>query len=84
MRETIVSHASLCTGCRACEVACGFRRTMKMDPFRSSVEIEKDEAEGKFHIHVQESCDVCQDLEVPACIQICQVRALSLGRKFAQ
>ena len=84
LKEVIVSQSSLCTGCRACEVACGFHRTMRMDPSRSSIEIEKDETVGKFHIHLLESCDVCPDLEVPACIEICDVRALSLGRKFAQ
>ncbi len=81
--ETILTHSSLCTGCRACEVACGFRATGEMDPSRSCVTVEKDEATGKMEISIREDCDVCRDLETPFCLQVCQPRALSLGRKIA-
>jgi len=81
-REVILTRASVCTGCRACEVSCGFHHTAKMDPNSASIHIEKDEIRGGFHIFIDESCDICKELELPACIQICIPRALSLGRKF--
>lgn len=78
--ETILTHPSLCTGCRACEVACGFRRTKEMDPSRSCIRAQKDQTTGKMKITISESCDLCRDQEVPFCLQVCQPRALSLGR----
>ena len=79
--ETILIHPSLCTGCRACEVACGFRSTRDMDPSRSCISVQKDEATGKMKISIGEDCDICGDQETPFCLQVCHPRALSLGRK---
>lgn len=81
LREIIVPLSSLCTGCRACEVACGFHHTSNMHPHHSSIHVERQEPWGTFHVTLDESCDVCPRLEIPACIQICGVRALTLGRK---
>jgi Fe-S-cluster-containing dehydrogenase component len=80
--ETIRIDASLCTGCRACELACGFRWTKEMDPSRACISVRRDEAGGRMKIAIRECCDVCRNLEVPFCIQVCQPRALSLGRKL--
>lgn len=81
-REIILINPSLCTGCRACEVACGFRRTKEMDPSQGLIRVGKDEATGKREITIGEKCDACRDLEEPFCLQVCQPRALSLGRKL--
>ncbi len=79
--ETILIHSSLCTGCRACEVSCGFRSTKEMDPSRACIAVQKEELTGKMEIHISENCDVCRDQEAPFCLQVCHARALSLGRK---
>ena len=79
--ETILIHSSLCTGCRSCEAACGFRWTKEMDPSRACITVKKDEATGRMNISISEDCDVCGDQETPFCIQVCHPRALSLGRK---
>jgi len=79
--ETILTHSSLCTGCRACEAACGFRLTKEMDPSRACISVKKDNATGRMEISISENCDVCRDEEIPFCLQVCHPRALSLGRK---
>jgi Fe-S-cluster-containing dehydrogenase component len=79
--ETILVDPSLCTGCRACEVACGFRWTKEMDPSRASIYVQRDESTAKMRVTLRESCDVCADQDIPLCLQVCQPRALSLGRK---
>jgi Fe-S-cluster-containing hydrogenase component 2 len=35
-------------------------------------------------VKIHASCDVCQEREIPMCIQVCNPRALSLGRRLAQ
>lgn len=79
--ETILTHSPFCTGCRACEVACGFRLTKEMDPSRACISVKKDKTTGRMEISISENCDVCRDEEIPFCLQVCHPRALSLGRK---
>ena len=82
--ETILVHSQLCTGCRACELACGFRRTKQMNPSQASIVVRRDDHTGKIEVKIHANCDVCQEREIPMCIQVCNPRALSLGRRLAQ
>ncbi len=78
--ETILFHSPLCTGCRSCEIACGFHMTGEMDPSRSCLTVEKDSS-GHFEMTLHQKCDLCPGLEIPFCLQVCQAGALRLGRK---
>ena len=82
--ETILVHSQLCTGCRACELACGFRWTKQMNPSQASIGVRRDDHTGMVSVKIQASCDVCREREIPMCIQVCNPRALSLGRKLVQ
>ncbi len=79
--ETILTDVRVCTGCLACELACGFRWTKKMDPARSSIRVRRDESSGRMGIEVLPSCDACRGTETPSCVAVCAPRALSLGRR---
>lgn len=81
LAETILFYSQNCTGCRACEVACGFHWTHQMDPSQSSIMIQRDDRLGRIEAEIRENCDRCPDKEIPLCIQVCSPRALSLGRK---
>ena len=82
--EMILADTQLCTGCRSCELACGFRRTKQMDPSQSSIQVKRDNHTGKTSVEFLGNCDVCQDREIPVCIEVCSPRALSLGRKWTK
>lgn len=81
--EAIFTDSRLCTGCRACEVACSLRRTRQQDPYQSLITVRRDDSLGTVEIEVSESCDVCVDREMPLCIEVCFPRALYLGRKIS-
>lgn len=81
--EALFADSRLCTGCRACEVACSLRRTRQQDPYQSLITVKRDDSSGSVEIEVSERCDVCADREVPLCIGICFPKALYLGRKVS-
>jgi Fe-S-cluster-containing dehydrogenase component len=81
--ETILAHAKACTTCLACELACGFRWSKKMDPARSTIRVRRSNATGLVDIQILEGCDACRGAETPLCVQVCAPRVLSLGRKRA-
>jgi Fe-S-cluster-containing hydrogenase component 2 len=83
-KEIIQVHVPSCTGCRSCELACGFHWTKQMDPSRSSIRIKKDSETGKIEVKIANTCNVCRDRETPMCVEVCSPRALSLGRKFTK
>ena len=78
--ETILANAQACTSCLACELACGFRWTKKMDPSRSEIRVRRIESTCLVEIEVLAGCDACRGTEVPLCVAVCQPRVLSLGR----
>jgi Fe-S-cluster-containing dehydrogenase component len=79
--ETILAQAQACTACMACELACGFRWSKKMDPSRSTIRVRRDDATGLVDIRVLEGCDACIGVETPFCVAVCAPHVLSLGRK---
>lgn len=79
--ETILAATRACTACMACELACGFRWSKKMDPSRSTIRVHRDDATGLVDIQVLDGCDACSGVETPFCVSACAPRVLSLGRK---
>jgi carbon-monoxide dehydrogenase iron sulfur subunit len=66
----IAIHPKMCTGCRACEIACVFRREEAFGTSSARVRIVKEEAEGA---DIPFLCQLC---ETPACVAACPPRAL--------
>jgi len=70
-----------CGGCKTCELACSFKHKQEFWPSISSIEIiTKGEDYRYFVMLVEESddqriaCDGCKDLDVPMCVQHCEMR----------
>lgn len=78
--ETILADARACTACMACELACGFRWSKKMDPSHSTIRVQRNDTNGLVDIRVLEGCDACRGVETPFCVAVCAPRVLSLGR----
>jgi len=79
--ETILADTRACTGCLACELACGFRWSKKMDPAHATIRVRRDDATGLVGIAILERCDTCRGIETPLCVAICAPRVLSIGRR---
>ena len=69
--KAITSNPSLCTGCRACEMACSFAHTDTFSPDLSRIRIAKDEHRGH---DVPVVCRMCRQ---PACVAACPEAALA-------
>ena len=78
--DTILADVRACTGCMACELACGFRWSSQMDPAHSTIRVHRDDANGRVQIRILEGCDTCRGRETPRCVAVCSTRALTLGR----
>lgn len=61
---------SVCSGCRACELACSFFHNGMFDPLLSRIRVEKNEPEGIDTPHV---CRQCPDAP---CVKACPFGAL--------
>jgi Fe-S-cluster-containing hydrogenase component 2 len=66
----LIFDAELCTGCRACEIACSFRCEKVFQPSKARIRIVKIDEEG---IDVPVGCQHC---ETPMCMEVCPVRAI--------
>lgn len=63
--------SSLCTGCRACELACSFACTGEFGPSKSRIRIVKMDEEG---LDIPVGCDQCDDAP---CVRACPVKAVT-------
>jgi len=62
-----------CTGCGTCEMVCSLRNISKIAPASASIEVLRDEENGKnFAIF-------CQHCRKPLCIEACPTRAIEKG-----
>ncbi len=68
----LLFNAELCTGCRACELACSFHFEGKFVPSKSRIKIVRMDEEG---IDVPVGCEHCDDA---VCMLVCPVKALTL------
>lgn len=68
-----------CGGCRTCEIACSFKQMGKFNADVSSLQVlYRDDGPG-YRIRLVEdgedsvrfSCDLCQDREIPECMEYC-------------
>lgn len=66
----IIFDSGLCTGCRACELACSFYCEGKFAPSKSRVRVVKMDWEG---IDVPTGCQNCEDAP---CKLVCPVNAI--------
>lgn len=87
MTELII-RSEVCSGCRACEMACSFHHTSTFGRENSSIQVNRNEREGKFEIVLHESdggerpaCDGCVEEEEPACVKFCPINAIMVGNE---
>jgi Fe-S-cluster-containing dehydrogenase component len=71
----LMFNAELCTGCRACELACSFHFNEKFVPSKSRIRIVRMDEEG---IDVPVGCEHCDDA---VCMLVCPVKALYLDKE---
>lgn len=67
----LIFNAELCTGCRACELACSFHCEGIFAPSKSRIRVVKMDEDG---IDVPVGCEHCEDA---VCMMVCPVKALS-------
>jgi Fe-S-cluster-containing hydrogenase component 2 len=73
--KTLIFNTELCTGCRACELACSFHCEGVFAPSKSRIRIVKMDEEG---IDVPTGCEQCEDA---VCMAVCPVKALKRDEK---
>lgn len=71
MKKIYTNH-DLCSGCRACTVACAIAHTGEADPSRGAIQILRNAVEG------YEFQAVCRQCEDPECVAACMAAALSV------
>jgi len=67
----LVFDSNLCTGCRACELACSFVSTGEFGLSKSRIRVIKMDNEG---LDIPVGCTHCDDAP---CIRVCPVRAVT-------
>lgn len=67
----IYTNSDLCSGCRACSVACSIAHRGVADTSRGAIQIMRDAIAG-FEIQM-----VCRQCEEPECVAACMAAALS-------
>ncbi len=68
---------ALCAGCRACELACSFRRTGSFMPAVSSIHIGRSNRTAEMSWSLDPTCDLCAGDTEPFCIRYCQYDAIT-------
>ena len=67
----IYTNHELCSGCRACSIACAISHFGTADPAQGAIRIERSPFSG---FEVQAVCRLCED---PECVAACMAAALS-------
>jgi Fe-S-cluster-containing dehydrogenase component len=75
MRYIISIDASLCTGCRICEMVCSLSHTGACWPERARLRVVTEEADGR----IDSVPILCMQCEVPACRLACPTGATFEG-----
>lgn len=68
----------LCTGCRACELACSFYLEGVCDPTISKIKITRDNETAEVFCELPLSCQECSFQAEPPCIHACGIGALTI------
>jgi Fe-S-cluster-containing dehydrogenase component len=68
-----------CAGCRACELACSFRRTGTFWPAASSIHIGRSNQTAEMSWSLDPTCDLCAGEAGPVCARYCQYDAIVIG-----
>lgn len=72
----IARNASLCYGCKICQLACSFHHTGSFWPERSSIQVFRNPQTGIVHWSVDKTCDQCGREGQPLCVSYCSYEAL--------
>jgi Fe-S-cluster-containing dehydrogenase component len=59
------ANRELCTGCRICELVCSMRQTGVLSPYRASIRVSHNEADGTF------TPAICRHCRKPLCKEAC-------------
>ena len=68
----------LCTGCRACELACSFYLKEVCDPAISKIKIIRDNETGEVFCDLPLSCPECSFEGESPCVSSCGIGALTI------
>jgi len=71
MQKVLAIEAEKCTGCRICESWCSYLHEKELMPVRSRIHVIKWEEKG---LDVPMTCQQC---EIPVCLSVCPVKAVS-------
>jgi len=74
-------NTSLCSGCRACELACSFCLKGVCDPAVSKIRIIRDNATGEVFCEIPLSCPQCSFEVQPCCVSFCGIGALTIRKE---
>jgi carbon-monoxide dehydrogenase iron sulfur subunit len=69
-----------CTGCQACVLACSYHRskTFSIENI-SCIEVFRNNKNGDIKINLDQCCcDMCEQEEMPLCIQFCASEAIKI------
>jgi Fe-S-cluster-containing hydrogenase component 2 len=69
--KKLIFDASLCTGCRSCELACSFKHERFFSPALSRIRIVRNDEDG---YDVPTGCEHCEDAP---CIAVCPTKAIT-------
>ena len=74
--DRFACNASLCYGCKICQLVCSFHHTGSFWPERSSIQVFRNPQTGIVRWTVDKTCDQCGREEKPLCVKHCSYEAL--------